>query len=67
MQTTYPAHPLRDLYWMAHDEHVHSGGIVGGVVRELARDGDYADAPRLVRRGPPLAGPHPPLPRPVGR
>ena len=44
MQTTYPAHPLRDLYWMAHDEHVHSGGIVGGVVRELARDGDYADA-----------------------
>lgn len=43
-RTAYPAHPLRDFYWMALDEHQQSNGIVGSGVRDLAREGDYAGA-----------------------
>lgn len=44
MPTTYPAHPLRDLYWLAYDEHVASGGIVSPIARTYALEGHYADA-----------------------
>lgn len=42
-QTTYPARPLRELFWMAHDEYVQSGGIAMAA-RSLAHYGDYAGA-----------------------
>ena len=43
-QPSRPTYSYRDLFWLAHDEHVESGGIVPGTVRELVGEHRYDDA-----------------------